>query len=275
MNPRLIPTTIAACLVSAALLGCGSDGSTVATEAATEAAGSSGRSPVPDRLTMDQAVALAKAVNLRADDVPYFEERQVGPESEEDEERQRRLKRDFGRCLGGIDLSTHMVYEESPAFLNPADGEFLSVVSAVEVVPDAGLARRRANAYRSRRGMECFRRMLIPLLEEEGSNEVEVGKATISRLSLQAPEIEGGILGYRISTTATITGADSQLTAYGRPTEVATPRQTVPIFIDFLGFVVGPAEVNLVTNGVPAPVSENFERNLLSVLHERAVESLP
>jgi hypothetical protein len=275
MNERLLLATAAACFVCAALPGCGGEGSTGTTEAATEAVGRADRAVVPDQLSMEQAVAFAKAVNLRADDVPYFEERPVEPESEEDEERERRLKRDFGRCLGGIDLSAHMVYEESPAFLNSAGAEYLSVQSSVEVAPDAALARRRIDAYRTGRGKDCFRRTLTPLLEEEGSNEVEVGRTTVSRLSLKAPEIRGGILAYRVSTTATITGADSQLTAYGPRAEVATPRRSFPVFIDFLGFTVGPAEVSLFMNGAPAPVSENFERNLLSVLPERAIESLP
>ena len=224
---------------------------------------------------MDQAVSFAEAVNLRADDLPYFEEdKEKDEEAEEDRKRDERLKRDFGRCLGGIDVSSSMLYHRSPAFENPAAGEALLVESAVEVAASAALAERRADAYRSRRGKRCIAGLLIPIFREEGSTEFEIGKVTVSRLDLETPEIDGVFFAYRISTTVNVTGAESQLTAYVPGTEAATP-QTVPFFIDLIGFTVGPAEVNLTAMGAPAPVSRNFEANLLTVLHERALASLP
>ena len=273
MTARPLVALLAPALASACLLGCGGGASTEPSEAASGATEPTGAPTVPEVVTMRQAIELAKAVNLRAEDVPYFEEEPEEPESEEDTARERRLKRDFGRCLGGLDLSEHLVEHESPSFDSSSAGEVLSVQSAVEVLSTTKLAERRARAYRSRRGQRCFRRLLIPAFEEEGSSEVEIGEARITRLPPPLPGVEGSF-GYRIATTATATGAQTQLTAYEPGPEAASPR-TIPFYIDLLAFTVGPAEVDLIAMGSPTPVSRNLERNLLTVLHDRAVANLP
>ena len=53
------------------------------------------------------------------------------------------------------------------------------------------------------------------------------------------------------------------------------PARTLKVYVDILGFAVGPVEVTLTATGIPAPVSKNLERNLLGVLHERASEPRP
>ena len=88
-----------------------------------------------------------------------------------------------------------------------------------------------------------------------------------------APGIEGGFA-YRFTALVTVHAPTSQLSGY-RPSAEAASSQTVKVYVDILGFAVGPVEVTLTATGLPSPVSRNLERNLLGVLHERASDRRP
>jgi hypothetical protein len=275
---RLAACLLAVVLAGVTAAGCGGDAESSST--ATGAEG--GAAPVGARsadggkrgaITRAQALRLARAVNLRASDLPYFE---VQPEDEgdEDPEREARLERRFDRCLGAPrGVAENLAEKSSKTYGTGGAGGGLSVQSEVEIAPSAALARRRARLLRRGRTLTCLKRLYVPVLEEEGSPDAEIGAVSIARLPVPRPDPERAI-GFRVSARITVGDNPSQLTAFRPGTSVGTMR-TLPAYVDVFAFVAGPAEVTLTATGIPDPVSRALEGNLLRLLHERALEHLP
>lgn len=250
-------TVVAICLAGLAGLACGSD------------EGSSG--PSAEALAKVRASDYARAVNLHASDVPYFEP--IPDEDEEDPEEARKHERELMKCVGVDEDPEPLAEVKSPEFGTDSPGELLRVASTVEVGADAERAARELRLVRSRRAEGCLQRVYAPVIEEEESSTAEVSDVSVSRLRFPAPDIEDGFA-YRFAASVTVHRSTSELTAY-RPAAEPDVSQTVRIYVDLLGFVVGPASVSLTATGAPAPVSRTLEHNLLRVLHERATERTP
>jgi hypothetical protein len=246
------------CLAGVAGLACGSDDES-----------SSG--PSAEALAKVRASDYARAVNLHASDVPYFEP--VPDEDEEDREEAEKRDRELMKCLGVEEDHQPLAEVKSPEFGTNAPGELLRVGSTVEVGADAEQAMRELRLVRSRRAEHCLRRVYASAVEEEESSTGEVRDVSISRVRFPAADIEDGFA-YRFAATVTVHRSTSELTAY-RPAAEPNASVTVRIYADIIGFVVGPASVSLTATGVPTPVSRTLEHNLLRVLHERATEHRP
>jgi hypothetical protein len=249
---------VAISLAAIAGLGCGSDG------------GDGGDGPSTEALAKVRASDYARAVNLRASDVPYFE---PIPDEEEDPKEKRKHDRELMECVGVEEDPDPLAEVESPEFGTEAPGEVLQVGSTVEVGADAEQAARELRVIRGPRAARCLQRVYVSVIEEEDSSTAEVRNVSVSRLRFPAPDIEDGFA-YRFAASVDVHPSTSELSAYRPAAEPAAPL-TVKVYVDILGFVVGPASVSLTASGAPAPVSRTLEHNLLRVLHERATERRP
>jgi hypothetical protein len=255
---RVPVTLVAICLAGAAGPACGGDGGDGSAGASAEA------------LAKVRASDYARAVNLHASDVPYFEP--IPDEEEEDPEEARRRDRELMRCVGIEEDPDPLAEVKSPEFGTDSPGELLRVASTVEVGTDAERAVRELRLIRSRRAQRCLQRVYASAIEEEQSSTTELSDVSVSRLS-PPPGIEDAV-GYRFSASATVHRSTSELTAYRRAAE-PDASVIVKVYVDFIGFLVGPASVSLTATGAPTPVSRTLEHNLLRVLHERATERSP
>lgn len=227
--------------------------------------------PSAEALVKVRASDYARAVNLRASDVPYF-----GPipdDEEEDPEEARRHDRELMRCVGVEEDPEPLAEVSSPEFGTDSPGELLRVSSTVEVGADAARAARELRLIRSRRAEHCLQRVYASAIEEDESSTAEVRDVSVSRVRFPAPDIEDGFA-YRFAASVTVHPGSSELTAY-RPAADPNASVTVRVYVDIIGFVVGRASVSLTATGVPTPVSRTLEHNLLRVLHERATERTP
>jgi hypothetical protein len=252
-------TLLTVCLAGAAGLACGDGG------------GDSSTGPSSEALAKVRASDYARAVNLRASDVPYFEP--IPDNEEEDPEEARKRDRELMRCVGVEEDPEPLAEVKSPEFGTDSPGELLRVSSTVEVGADAARAARELRLIRSRRAEHCLQRVYASAIEEEESSTAEVSDVSVSRARFPAPDIEDGF-SYRFSASVTVHPSTSELTAY-RPAAEPNASVTVRIYVDIIGFVVGPTSVSLTATGVPTPVSRTLEHNLLRVLNERATERTP
>jgi hypothetical protein len=257
---RIPVTLVAVCLTGAAGLACGGDAG---------GEGSTGSSA--EALARVRASDYARAVNLHASDVPYFEP--IPDSEEEDPTEARKHDRELMKCVGVEEDPEPLAEVKSPEFGTDSPGELLRVASAVEVGADAKRAAKELKLIRSRRAEHCLQRVYASAIEEEESSTAEVRDVSVSRVRFPAPDIEDGFA-YRFTASVTVHPSTSELTAY-RPAAEPNASVTVRIYVDIIGFVVGPTSVSLTATGVPTPVSRTLEHNLLRVLHERAAERTP
>jgi hypothetical protein len=141
----------------------------------------------------------------------------------------------------------------SATFVAGGETEHEFIRSAVEVFPSASVAARHIAVNASQRAIACLARFIPKSAARENTTHVHYGPFAVTRLPDPLPGVPGSF-GIRIS--AAILGVASVVT----PTE---PH----IYIDVLGFLSGPAEVDLTTTAIPEPVSEEAEHHLLSVLY--------
>ncbi len=254
MNKRLLRPA-AACLVlaaaSAGVAGCGSNGTSGAHNATVSA-----RAPI----TKAQATAYARAVNLRARDLPDLSI--ISPEGEGGGPRP--AARALNRCVGGVNPDRSIVRIHSAKFGWNLAGQFERLNSAVEVMPTAALTNLSNAASRSRRGLMCAKRYIPSLIAKQGTARVEYGPVTVSRLPDPLPGVAGSF-GYRIAFTVTVRGAGTEEMA----DYMAQRVRRIRFYMDAFGFTSGPAEINMITLGSPRPVSRSVEDQLLVLLYSR------
>lgn len=216
-----------------------------------------------------RAADYARAVNLKRRDLPYFKAEDED-EADRHPRRERRSERRLERCIGITDDGEEPLADvSSPSFSAVSPPAYLSIQSSVEVEPDLKGAARGVRLMRSAKVAGCLRRVYIPALEALGSGAVEINKVSISRLRPPLPGVRLSY-GYRVDALATVTTPTGELTAY-RPAVEAPQSRTLPMHLDLLSFIVGPASVQLTATAMPTPASRILERNLLRRLHARAV----
>jgi hypothetical protein len=200
-----------------------------------------------------QAQAFARAVNLRATDVPGFKvSAEHGHEHETAAEKQ--LERELLGCIGagvGAGHNGQLAEVSSKEFEREDKNGLQSVQSGVTVEPTAALAVKELAEVRSARGRNCFSHYLSLLFKGKKFSGASIGPVSISAGSPSAPGTSGSF-GWRISTTITV------------------QRVAVPFYMDILGFVYGPTEVTLLSFGLPEPVPAATEQHLFSLLLQRA-----
>jgi hypothetical protein len=233
------------------LAGCGGHGASTAGHSdAAHGSGAPGAPHTPGVPSQAQAQAFARAVNLKAADLPGFS---VSPEHghEHETEAEKRLKPELRRCSGSTVEAKAIVEAGSQKFERSAGIASASVSSEVTIAQTATLSAKELAAIRSGRLPKCLAHYFEQLLKSQDFHGASVGPVTTKQGSPPAPGMTGSF-GLRFTATITLHGIQ------------------VPFYVDILGFADGPAEVSLDTFGIPRPFPGTVEERLFSLLVERA-----
>ncbi len=209
----------------------------------------------------ERALAFAQSVNLTPEDVPGFTARSKHDSSSA---REKQLGRELAHCTGaaavgsGESGESHLPGEgKSLADQSSKDFELkhgiidFSVSSQVSVQSSAADARKGLQAIRSAHVRKCFSRYLQMLFAGEKVKGATAGPVSIQAGDPPAPGTSGGF-GWRITASFIVHGIK------------------VPIYLDFLGFVDGPAEVTLLSSGLIRPFPAEVQQHLFTTLLARA-----
>jgi hypothetical protein len=203
--------------------------------------------PVHAGAARARALTFARAINLRAADVPGFVATDKGKEPETPAEK--RLQAKLQACVRPI--STRPVAEAgSPEFQRKAGLARATVHSEVTVAPSAAAARQELALIRSQRTRECVSGYIERLVESQRHPGASFGGVTVVQRTPRAPGA-GGSFAWRISVPVTSHGL------------------TIGVYFDIFGFVSGANEVTLSLSGVPAPPPAEAEEQLFVLLLER------
>ncbi len=256
---RALAKTLSALLLVAALGGCGGHGPFTS---ATTAAGSARRGAPAARtpsspsapLTKPRAEAFARAVNLRARDVPGFAA--AGPSGGQEDGRERQLQRRFLACIGRTSLESGQPAPEasSPRFSRRGLlGD--SVSSSVSFAASARAAGEELALLRSAKTRRCLTSYLDELFggRRPGAHppSFSIRGVTVSQGVPPAPGSSGGFA-WRIRADVALKGV------------------LAPFYFDILGFVYRQADVRLESTGLLVPFPAAAQEELFSLLLRRA-----
>ncbi len=246
---RTLPL-ICALLAVLVLGACGKGSVTVTAGGASPKAPArpSTKSPsVQAGLTRARALAFAAAVNLRGGDVP-------GLHTAEKRERQsssgKSIERELERCIG-VSGANQLAEAGSKDFERSGGVSQFDVSSNVSISKSAALAAGELRKLRSAHTKDCLKRYLTLLFKGSSYRGAVIGPVSVAEGSPPAAGA-GGSIGLRISTSIT----------------VRTIR--IPFYLDILGFVYGPAEVSLLSSGLPVPFPAAAQQHLFLSLLARA-----
>jgi hypothetical protein len=212
-----------------------------------------GKSPSRER-----ALTFAQSVNLTPEDVPGFTAKS---EHNTSSAREKQLGRELAHCTGASGLGSgeeHLLGEgNSVAEQSSKDFELkhgiidFSVSSQVSVQASAANASKGLQAIRSPHVRNCFSHYLQMLFAGEKVKGATAGSVSIQAGTPPAPGTAGGF-GWRITASFIVHGVK------------------VPIYLDYLGFVDGPAEVSLLSSGLIRPFPAEVQQHLFATLLARA-----
>jgi hypothetical protein len=255
-------TTVAVVLAMGLLIAaCGSSNGGAGTRSSTTAAHAAHASGTPSSggtsssasrkpTTKVQAKAFARAVNLRASDVPSFKV-STDHEHEHESAGNKQLEGKLLRCVGASGEERSLLEADSPDFEHETGAAHLGVSSTVDVHATAALANEELAAIHGSRVKACLARYLNLLFKSPPYSSAKVSPVSISEGTPPAPGTTGGF-GWRIAARITERGI------------------AIPFNMDILGFVYRSAQVSLFTSGVPQPFPSAAEERLFGLLLERA-----
>jgi hypothetical protein len=230
------------------LTSCGKGGYTRSSD--QQSTPTSGAASAVPSVSKQRALAFAHAVNLTSADVPGFT---AVAKHDSDSAGEKRLEREMLQCAGIGGSNKAIVEESSKNFQLKHDILDFGISSEVGVQPSAEQAKKGLAAIRSAHVRGCFTRYLNQLFKSEKYGGASVGPVAIQTGTPPAPGTSGGF-GWRV--TATFVVHDIK----------------VPIYLDFLGFVDGPAEVTLLSTGLLRPFPATVQQRLFALLLARARE---
>lgn len=236
-------------VLAAMLAACGSGTKSPTTASAPKAAPTTTNAPpAAPALTKAEAVAFAKAVNLRPSDLPgYKPSAESGHESAAEKEEGRA----FLSCVGKA-AKSHALYEAgSPTFGREANTAVESVRSEVEVATSPAAAAAQLTAARSPKVRDCLAGLVTRAFKSAVSSGGAIGPVSVVSLTPSAPATEGGFE-WKISATFSLHGIK------------------VPLQLNFIGFSYRAATVVLFDYGFPEPLPSGQEARLFSLLVHRA-----
>jgi hypothetical protein len=197
-----------------------------------------------------RALAFARAVNLTAVDVPGFT---ASSKHTHESAGEKQLERKMLRCAGIAGTEKSAVEQSSKNFELKHGIIDLGVSSEVGVEASAAQAAQGLRAIRSAHVQGCFSSYLDQVFKGEKLGGATVGAVTIQSGDPPAPGTTGSF-GWRVTATFTLRGVK------------------VPIYLDFLGFVDGRAEITLMSSGLLQPFPAEIQQKLFSLLLARAKE---
>jgi hypothetical protein len=183
-------------------------------------------------LTKAQAVDYADAVNLRASDVPGLA---LVPPDQTINRRPGSVLEvtpgqvKFARCTGGVNPHRRVAEIGSPTFQGGSGDRSYRVMSEIFVWPTAALAVKNASGGRPALFKACV---------------THEGPDTVSQSPVPVPGVHRSVINLRVSVTI----------------------DHVRSYQDTLGFVSGPAEIELTALSIYYPVSSAIQHRLLSLL---------
>jgi hypothetical protein len=247
---RLARTLGVLSLTSGLLLGCG-NGHTLSGKSAqakgvtltTSSTGTAGGAKV----TRAQALAFARAVNLKTADIPEGSIDHKNKAHSDPLEQQ-----ELSRCESAARWRTKLIEASSPRFTRGKELEREEISSSVTVLGGGARTAPELSRLESSHVRDCIARVLTKRFAEKSIGEAHWGRFALSRLPVQAPGADGTI-GIRASTTLNFSFSEI----------------SVPIYVDVLGFSAGPVAVGLVAVSATQPVPAATEQRLLILLLER------
>ncbi len=241
-----------ACLITA----CAGKGGQTRTRTVTVKAAATPPSTPPasgapkSQMTKTRALAFARAVNLRAEDVPGLRASLQGRQRSTAHEQ--RLSHELQQCVGGGGAGGQPVAEESsPSFQRRASIAQQSVSSEVTVARSSTIATRELNEIRSAHARSCFVHYLNGLFAGAAGQGSSIGPVSVAHGNPPAQGVTGSF-GLRISAAIVVRSV------------------RIPFYLDILGFVYGPTEVILQSSGIPVPFPAAAEQHLYTLLLSRA-----
>ncbi|MFI4985710.1 MAG: hypothetical protein ACHQAV_06985 [Solirubrobacterales bacterium] len=198
--------------------------------------------------TRQRALTFARAVNLTATDVPGFS---VSSQHERGTAEERQLEHQMLRCAGNLSAGKGLAEVSSQDYALKRGILDLGVSSEVGVAQTSALATRELATIRSAHVRGCFSHYLDLLFKSKQFNGAIVSPVSIASGTPPAPGTAGGF-GWRVTATFTV------------------QRIRVPLYLDILGFVYGPARVTLFSSGVLRPFPAAVQQGLFSLLLSRA-----
>jgi len=246
---------ISVLLASGLLAGCGGGGhSTTAASKSSSAASKGSSAASKGSASASRARAFARAVNLRASDLPGL--RASSEHHHETPAEEKRRERELLHCVGSggsssTGTSPGLVEASSKNYERNAGLASVSVSSEVSVARTTAVAAGELQAFHSSRVRGCLSHFFDALLESQNIHGASVGPVSTKQGSPPAPGMTGSF-GLRFTAAITLRGVH------------------VPFYLDILGFVDGPARVSLSTFGLPRPFPASAEEQLFSLLLRRA-----
>jgi hypothetical protein len=257
MSSRLLRATtfrlllLSGLLAIGALLGACASGS--GSRDRTPSAATAPRALSRNSPTASQAVAFARAVNLTAADVPGFTSSSA---HEAETAQEQRLQRRLRACIGPAGFAAGLAAERSPSFKVSRDILELGVSSEVAVARSSTVAASELAAIRGGRIRACLSRYLNLLLQSRNYRGAQLRPVSIASGTPPAPGATGSF-GWRITAS------------------FAVNRFRLSLYVDILGFVLGPARVTLVSSGALRPFPAPIQQRLYSLLLARASARAP
>jgi hypothetical protein len=212
-----------------------------------------------DRVSTAQAVAYASLVNLGHADLPGWASIDAGGASAPSP-----AEVAAARCAGGVSPHRWVANVYSASFHSAAAG---SLYSEVLVWPTAAVARRNAQAEASARGLACDRLQAA----DEHAYRASAGLLRRSLVSLSAlPASSAGVSTVFAHRTIWTDEYSARHQGRLRRNGVKLGPTTLSSYEDVFGFVVGPAQVELVASNVKQPMSAATEGDALRAIYDRA-----
>jgi len=198
--------------------------------------------------TRAQALAIARAVNLNAADIPGAS---IAPRAARRSSARERAE--YRACERSVDHGHVLDRASSPKLKRGSGLETEQIGSTVTVLGDASGVKREFSQLGRPAVLECIAQTLTHNFAEKSVREAHWGSFTVSRLPVKA-----------VGASATV-GAQIAATLNFSLNEVS-----VPIYFDVLAFATGSTEVSLSAASVTQPVPGTTEQELLALLLARA-----
>jgi hypothetical protein len=198
-------------------------------------------------LSPAQAVAFARAVNLKPGDVPGAS---IAPKEARSHSRENREE----RACGGVTRQPHRLAEaSSPKLKRGQELESEEIVSSVTVFDSEREMAHQISTLSTRSLRECLARVLTRNLSAKNFGRARFGRVTVSKLPVQVAEASATV-GIRVQLTV----------------EVPAREVSVPVYVDLLGFGERRAGVAIAAVSATQPVPGATEHELLMLLQSRA-----
>jgi hypothetical protein len=186
-------------------------------------------------MTRSQAKAVVRDVNLKASDLPGYDNVPSDPPTAQDRQAETRL----ARCYGGVAPARALATGSSPVFIRGSSDNFDLFGSIVTVFPKATLVRRDLKALRSPRARECYR---AEVERAAGAS----GNATVTVTVLQTAV--RGVFGYRFQT------------------QVGTGQS---LYSDFFFMATRSGEARVIVNASPTAPAQSLDDRVVRIVRTR------